>query len=318
MTQRWIGLEPRAEAVYRAMLRQPRWRSTELAEALGRPEPEVRKLIDQLHAERLVAHSADDALAYRAVRPALALPSLAAMRLNARHRSALPTASAVEGFIAEHERLTDSHDETRPLRSIDETTAAAERLVSTARHEALFLVRRFTPGSFEFSRQLIECVLRRGATVRIVCAAELVKQPPIAEHLTWLAERDIRPRIAPVGGSHLALVDGATALVEDSSGQSWIERRSSVVDALQAMAGNLWDVGAPVPDRFPMATGGLAQERQEHVLRLLAEGLTDDMVARRLGVSVRTVRNDVASSMNALHACSRFQAGARAAQLGLV
>lgn len=326
MTRRWIGLDPPAEAVYRTMLRQPRWRTAELADTLGRPEPDIRELINQLRTERLVVRSADDALAYRAVQPALALPSLAATRLKARHRaspgsarpSALPNASAVAGFIAETKRLADARDETRPLRSIDETTAAAERLASTARHEALFLTRRFTPGSFESSRHLIECVLRRGATVRIVCADELAGGPPVVEHLAWLAERGIRPRVAPMDGSHVALVDGATALVEDASGQSWIERRRGAVQVLRAMADSLWKAGAPMPDLVPSAPAAVPRERQEQVLRLLADGLTDAMVARRLGVSVRTVRTDVATTMEALQACSRFQAGARAAQLGLV
>ncbi|MFH8516999.1 response regulator transcription factor [Streptomyces gelaticus] len=58
--------------------------------------------------------------------------------------------------------------------------------------------------------------------------------------------------------------------------------------------------------------------RMQVVLRLLAEGLTDDAIARRLGCSVRTVRNDVAAAMVALDARSRFQAGARAMQAGLI
>lgn len=58
--------------------------------------------------------------------------------------------------------------------------------------------------------------------------------------------------------------------------------------------------------------------RNHVVLRLLADGLTDDAIARRIGVSVRTVRNDVAGAMTRLQARSRFQAGVRAVQLGLI
>ncbi|MBP0458733.1 helix-turn-helix domain-containing protein [Streptomyces montanisoli] len=45
------------------------------------------------------------------------------------------------------------------------------------------------------------------------------------------------------------------------------------------------------------------------VIRLLAEGMKDEMIARRLGMSLRTCRKHVAELMEALGASSRFQAG---------
>ena len=48
------------------------------------------------------------------------------------------------------------------------------------------------------------------------------------------------------------------------------------------------------------------------MLRLLAGGLTDEMIARRLGVSVRTARRAASDLLSRLGARSRFQAGARA------
>lgn len=55
---------------------------------------------------------------------------------------------------------------------------------------------------------------------------------------------------------------------------------------------------------------------EKALLRLLAAGLTDEAAARRLGISVRTARRQVAVLMNKLGASSRFQAGHRAAQRG--
>ncbi|MFB7650608.1 MULTISPECIES: LuxR C-terminal-related transcriptional regulator [unclassified Streptomyces] len=45
------------------------------------------------------------------------------------------------------------------------------------------------------------------------------------------------------------------------------------------------------------------------VIRLLAEGMKDEMIARRLGMSLRTCRKHVAELMEVLGASSRFQAG---------
>ncbi|TDE27156.1 response regulator transcription factor [Nonomuraea mesophila] len=54
------------------------------------------------------------------------------------------------------------------------------------------------------------------------------------------------------------------------------------------------------------------------VLDLLSQGVKDEAAARRLGLGVRTYRRRVAELMDALGAATRFQAGVRARELGLV
>jgi DNA-binding CsgD family transcriptional regulator len=60
----------------------------------------------------------------------------------------------------------------------------------------------------------------------------------------------------------------------------------------------------------------LLTAQESIVVRLLAEGQTDDVVARRLGVSARTVRRIVTVVMRRLDARSRFEAGVHAVQRG--
>jgi len=52
------------------------------------------------------------------------------------------------------------------------------------------------------------------------------------------------------------------------------------------------------------------------VSTLLSAGMKDEAVARRLSISVRTVRRVIAATMQTLHADSRWQAGALAARQG--
>jgi DNA-binding NarL/FixJ family response regulator len=59
-------------------------------------------------------------------------------------------------------------------------------------------------------------------------------------------------------------------------------------------------------------------ELAPRVLELLASGCKDETAARTLGLGVRTYRRRVAELMTALGADSRFQAGARARDLGLI
>lgn len=54
------------------------------------------------------------------------------------------------------------------------------------------------------------------------------------------------------------------------------------------------------------------------VMELLASGCKDETAARTLGLGVRTYRRRVAELMSALGAESRFQAGVRARELGLL
>lgn len=54
------------------------------------------------------------------------------------------------------------------------------------------------------------------------------------------------------------------------------------------------------------------------VLELLASGCKDETAARAMGLGVRTYRRRVAELMATLGAESRFQAGARARELGLI
>ncbi|MEE1837178.1 DNA-binding response regulator [Streptomyces sp. SP17KL33] len=58
--------------------------------------------------------------------------------------------------------------------------------------------------------------------------------------------------------------------------------------------------------------------RTAKVLHALVSGATDEAAARELGMSLRTYRRRVAELLVSLDAASRFQAGVRAGELGLI
>lgn len=77
----------------------------------------------------------------------------------------------------------------------------------------------------------------------------------------------------------------------------------------------LWQRAVPI--------GGEDETANEHEMygaipRLLATGLSDDAVARQLGLSVRSVRRKIAEMMDDLGAVTRFQAGVLAERAGLL
>lgn len=80
---------------------------------------------------------------------------------------------------------------------------------------------------------------------------------------------------------------------------------------------HLWDTANPV-DVAEFGYAEAADSLQQDIAKLMAQGYTDEAVARRLGMSVRTCRRHIAALMGSLDAVSRFQAGVRAASSDLI
>ncbi|MBY8885314.1 helix-turn-helix transcriptional regulator [Streptomyces sp. PTM05] len=76
----------------------------------------------------------------------------------------------------------------------------------------------------------------------------------------------------------------------------------------------LWEGATPFSAEEHGYDEGIADDVQQSIARLMAQGLTDEVVARRLGMSVRTCRRHIAALLRNLDSVSRFQAGVQAAQ----
>jgi DNA-binding CsgD family transcriptional regulator len=98
------------------------------------------------------------------------------------------------------------------------------------------------------------------------------------------------------------VVDGSVSLMTIHSG-ACLDAAWRYWDAIVASAIPVEDAG--------ISDLGLLTKRQRQVVALLASDLGDDAVAASLGVSVRTVRSEVAAILAALGVKSRFAAGVR-------
>ncbi|WP_182874395.1 helix-turn-helix transcriptional regulator [Microbispora sp. H10670] len=108
------------------------------------------------------------------------------------------------------------------------------------------------------------------------------------------------------------------ALAEDEPG-AVMTRAPAAVEYFRAQHRFYWSGGRPVA---AAGEGGEADEFIESdlardIVRLLAQGEKDEVVSRKLGISLRTCRAHVARIMKVLGARSRFQAGVYAARTGL-
>jgi DNA-binding NarL/FixJ family response regulator len=114
----------------------------------------------------------------------------------------------------------------------------------------------------------------------------------------------------------MLIVDRKIAVVpvkaEDSQAEAIVMTSGGVVAALYALFQTIWKTAKPLGSARQRDEQELTpQDRQ--VLNFLAAGMTDEAIARRMGVSVRTARRIASDLIGRLDARSRFQAGARAA-----
>jgi DNA-binding NarL/FixJ family response regulator len=84
-----------------------------------------------------------------------------------------------------------------------------------------------------------------------------------------------------------------------------------VLAALLSLFTSVWKASTPLGAPRRRDDNGLSKQDKQ-VLAMLGRGLTDETIARRLGVSVRTARRVASDLLARLDARSRFQAGARA------
>lgn len=92
----------------------------------------------------------------------------------------------------------------------------------------------------------------------------------------------------------------------------------SLVAYLRMWHEQVWQSATPWQPQLSGGYGDTTDELRAAILRLMAQGLTDEVIARRLGMSTRTCRRHVAEIMKEFGARSRFEAGVAAERAGIL
>ena len=156
--------------------------------------------------------------------------------------------------------------------------------------------------------------------MRTVYQDSVRNDPEMLAYAHWLTEEGAQVRTSPVLPSRLLIFDRTVAVVpidpENSRAGALCTRSPGIVASLISLFQQTWHSAVPLgADRPRQDERGLSAQEQE-LLKLLASGLTDEAAGKRLGVSLRTVRRQMAALMERLNATSRFEAGLKAAQRG--
>ncbi|WP_194894551.1 helix-turn-helix transcriptional regulator [Catenulispora pinisilvae] len=166
-------------------------------------------------------------------------------------------------------------------------------------------------------------LLRRGVGFRMLVSRTAARRAGAGAYLSALERTGGQVRVADAIPLQMLVLDGSVVVTPgaDAEEPCDVVIRSAVVGrCLLAAFEHLW-VGAEKYATFVGAGGDQGEELTAvHVrlLRALATGAKDEAIARQLGCSERTLRRLVAQTLETLGVRSRFAAGARAAQLGLL
>jgi DNA-binding CsgD family transcriptional regulator len=322
-----LGLGPDAETVYGVMLKTPQVGRPELAGMLGWAPDRVEDAWDELSRLALVRPSAELPGRMRLVDPELSLQSLLARQ----ERQLLARQKAVADARLEISRILLDLVDVAPapgpsgVREYVGPDAVRSQLERYA-HDCAREVAVFSPhgslidGSPEVSRPLDQAVLSRGLRARYLCLASIGNDRGALVHARWLRQQGGLVRCVPQLPLHMVVYDAATAVVpvepEAVDRGILVLDGGGIVTALCALFEQLWREGEALGATPVRAEDGEPSAQERAVLELLAAGCTDDVVARKLGISVRTSRRITADLMSRLAARSRFQAGALAAARG--
>lgn len=152
--------------------------------------------------------------------------------------------------------------------------------------------------------------------VRKLYRPAVLLDPAQAAHLEELERMGAQVRITRDEINETIIFDERLAILAGTDHSYTVITRPEVVLSVTSLFNGAWRAGtdAKVFDANFAEVRALAPQ----ILDVLASGCKDESAARSLGLGLRTYRRRVAELMNALGATSRFQAGARARELGLV
>ena len=119
----------------------------------------------------------------------------------------------------------------------------------------------------------------------------------------------------------MKLADHTTAmlpLTPTGTAGALVVRAPVIIAALREYFELLWERATPLKASRAAAPGDRLTPAQRAVLELMAEGLHDDAIAHRVGISTTTVRRHITAIIDRLGVKSRFAAGAAAQRRGWI
>ncbi|MCS5719359.1 helix-turn-helix transcriptional regulator [Herbiconiux sp. CPCC 205763] len=347
-----LGVTELGERIYREVVADSTTSIQNAARSFGLSDDRAMAELETLRSLGLVNRLAVDG-EYSAVDPRFAIRVLAdrtADQLN-RIRDAVPQLAAT---FDDAQRSQADPSLSRIVSGADEVGGWYNRLEHQAGFEFLAFDR--PPYVLATSNPLEEVVLGRGVVWRAVYAAASLDEESAFDDLRRLVAIGEEARVTTDLPVKMAIADRRIALVSlvmsGSAPVALVTEAEPLVNALIELFDSHWRRAVPIPTErseletmtqhrmhrpsslggrdaadagAPTAAGATgaqtfrpATDAERALLALFSTGLKDEMIARQLGVSARTVRRRSRELLHELGAANRFQAGAEAARRGWI
>lgn len=302
------GLDPADVAAFRALLARPETPAEELDD----------DAVARLAEFGLVRRGEDGALAVMPPhRPLLA----EAHRAQARADALREAAEVLRGEF--RRRPGASREAIEVVVGGTEIVGAAVQLTRQARR----IVRGFDRGPYFHAEALPEAAQsrswERGVHWHVIFEGRsLQSEPPERWELLGSTPGETG-RILPRLPFKLLIADDAVALIglagAAGQGEGLVVRGSLLVDALVRLFELQWEMAVPIADvAGPDDDAAALTEQERRLLAMLSSGMTDEAMARAVGLSHRTVQRRLAELARRVGAEGRFQLGVQAARRGWV
>ncbi|MGW6058576.1 helix-turn-helix transcriptional regulator [Streptomyces sp. NPDC055189] len=322
-----LGLDSATESVYRDLLASPDDGGVAAMSArLALSEQEVREALTRLSELSLVRVSTEDPTRMHALSPHIGMEILLARQqaeITAQQQKIEASRAAAARLISEftQHRVDTSESGVQYLTGLESIRDYLLALNNQVEKEFLTFAPGGpqTPTNMQASRPLNQRLLERGVRMRTIYLCSIRGDAATAAHAEWLTERGAQVRVAPSLPNRMIICDRRVAIMaadsDNTSVGAVVLSAPGMIATLCALFDSTWASAEPLTADPPQQQDGLTAQQNE-VLRLLAEGRTDDSIARSLGVSTRTARRIANTLMAHLDARSRFQAGVRAVRNG--
>jgi sugar-specific transcriptional regulator TrmB/DNA-binding CsgD family transcriptional regulator len=172
-------------------------------------------------------------------------------------------------------------------------------------------------GDVEGLSHMFLSLLARGVSVRIICQHR--NRADVSTRMLLKRLTDAGAAVFTVSHVPRSAVVFDRALVvmfgNEEDGEVNVARvhNPGIAQFLLDLFNHLWETATPL-EGVEVGYADVADDLQQAIASLMAKGYTDEVVARKLGMSVRSCRRHIATLMRDLDATSRFQAGVAAAR----
>jgi DNA-binding CsgD family transcriptional regulator len=323
-----LGLDTICVQVYLMMHSAPEADAAQIAERLGYQASEVVDALDELSDLTLLRPGLSPTQKLRPVSIERAIHTLIRQQselLKIQSGSLSMLQSAMKELLASRPTRQDGfgHADVETLTGPEPMQSLIEQLMFRATESVWSAIpgRPMAPEVLEAARPFDEEVAQRGVPGRSLYQNSVLTDRRNMDYARWLSGLGIEIRSTPVIPTRMIIVDRSLAAVLHKEPQlpmeMFVVREPALVIPLIELYEISWASARPIDGPIPEQTSDREPTQQElALLRFLASGSTDEAAAKKLGVSVRTVRRIMAELMDQLEASSRFEAGHKATQRG--